>query len=382
MVPVISRRAFALGLSTGLVAARSGADTPPPSRPATELPLYSAFPALRATLPRLPLTELPTPIDAPDELRRGLALPGLCLKRDDQSARPYGGGKPRKLELFFGEALRLDKRRVATIGGVSSNHALATAIYAKRCGLGCVLLLMPEPPSASARRRLAAAAECGAELRLVPNQVAARQALAELSTEATTYAIPVGGTSALGNVGFVNAALELVEQIRRGELPEPERLYIPIGTMGSVAGLVVGLRLAGSSTPVVAVRASSPATSSQKGLLALCAETVEFLRARDPSFPALRFSTEDVTIDGRFLGSGYGLPTAAGERAARRIAELGGPTLETTYTAKTFAALLHAARDIGERPVLFWHTHTESEPQVSGDVSGIPPAFRGYFAAG
>ena len=361
MVPVISRRAFALGLSTGLVASRSGAET------------------LRTTLPRHPLTELPTPIDAPDELRRGLALPGLYLKRDDQSARPYGGGKPRKLEFFFGEALELGKRRVATIGGVSSNHALATAIYAKRCGLGSVLLLMPEPPSAAARRRLAAAAECGAELRLVPNQKIARQALLELSGDAGTYAIPTGGTSPLGNVGFVNAALELVEQISRGELPEPERLYVPMGTMGSVAGLLVGLKLSGLSTRVVAVRASSPATSSERGLLGLCAETVEYLRARDPSFPPLRFSPEDVIIEGRFLGSGYGLATAAGERAAKRVAALGGPALETTYTAKAFAALLHDAPAIGDRPVLFWHTHARSDPEASLDQAKVPPAFRGYF---
>jgi D-cysteine desulfhydrase len=378
MLPVISRRAFALGLSSELVAWRSEAETASSGK-AHELPLFGAFPALRTKLPRLPLVEVPTPIDRAAELGRGLGLPGLYLKRDDRSARPYGGGKPRKLEFFLGEALELGKRRVATIGGVSSNHALATAIYAKRCGLGSVLLLMPEPPSAAARRKLAAAAECGAELRSVPNQEVARRVLAELSADAGTYAIPTGGTSALGNVGVVSAALELAEQVRRGELEEPERLYIPMGTMGSVAGLLVGLKLSGLSTRVVGVRASSPATSSQKGLLSQCAETADFLRARDPSFPALRFTSEDATIDGRFLGRGYGVPTPAGENAARRIAELGGPALETTYTGKTFAALLHAARDIGDRPVLFWHTHAASEPEVSGDFSGIPAAFRGYF---
>ena len=40
------------------------------------------------------------------------------------------------------------------------------------------------------------------------------------------------------------------------------------------------------------------------------------------------------------------------------------PQLETTYTAKTFAALLHASPGIGSRSVLFWHTHASSEPEV------------------
>jgi D-cysteine desulfhydrase len=378
MSSVISRRAFALGLSTELAASLANAETAPAASVA-DPPLFAAFPILRKTLPRLPLTDLPTPVDASEELRRGLGLPGLTIKRDDQSARPYGGGKPRKLEFFLGEALERGKRRVATVGGVSSNHALATAIYAKQYGLGCVLLLMPEPPSASAERRLAAAASSGAELRLVPNQAAARQALAELAADASTYAIPAGGTSALGNVGFVNAALELAEQVRRGDLPEPERLYLPLGTMGAAAGLVVGLALSNLGTRVVAVRASSPATSSHERLVALCRETTEFLRARDPSFPALTFSIDDVTVDGRFLGPGYGAPTPAGERAARRVTELGGPALETTYTAKTFAALLHASQGIGDRPVLFWHTHAASEPEASGDRTLVPPSFRGYF---
>jgi D-cysteine desulfhydrase len=379
MSSVISRRAFTLGLSTELAASFANGEAGSPAS-AAEPPLYAAFPTLRATLPRFSLTELPTPLDGSDELRLGLGLPGLTIKRDDQSARPYGGGKPRKLEFFLADALEQGKRRVATVGGVSSNHALATAIYAKRCGLGCVLLLMPEPPSAAAERRLVAASSLGAELRLVPNQVAARQALAELAAESSTYAIPAGGTSALGNIGFGNAALELAEQVRRGDLPEPERLYVPLGTMGAAAGLVVGLKLTDLSTRVVAVRASSPATSSQKGLALLCSETAAFLRARDPSFPALHFSIEDATVEGRFLGRGYGLPTAAGERAARRVTELGGPSLETTYTAKTFAALLHVSRGIGSRPVLFWHTHASSEPEVPGDRSLVPPAFRGYLA--
>ncbi len=379
MISVISRRAFALGLSTEVAASLANATTPEASRNA-ELPLFAAFPALRAALLRVPLIERPTPILASDELRRGVGLPGLSVKRDDLSARLYGGGKPRKLEFLLGEALASGKRRVATIGGVSSNHALATAIHANALGLGCILLLMPEPPTASAQRRLAAAIDCGAELRLVPNQTAARKALAQLSEDPTTYAIPAGGTSPLGNVGFVNAALELAEQVHRGNVPEPARLYVPLGTMGAAAGLVVGLALTKLATRVVAVRASSPATSSQQGLLALCTETAEYLRARDPSFPGLRFSSDSVTVEGHFLGAGYGVPTPAGERALRQVTELGGPALESTYTAKTFAALLHASRDIGDRPVLFWYTHAGSEPEVSLDRAAIPRAFRGYFA--
>src|SRR5436190_910723 len=56
-------------------------------------------------------------------------------------------------------------------------------------------------------------------------------------------------------------------------------------------------------------------------------------------------------VDG--VGPGYGHPTPAGEEA-RELAARHGVTLDSTYSAKAFAALV--ALPAGFRRVMFWHT--------------------------
>src|SRR5919199_4114314 len=74
-----------------------------------------------------------------------------------------------------------------------------------------------------------------------------------------THWVPAGGSSPLGALGHVNAALELAEQVRRGHRPAPARLVVPFGTGGTAAGLALGLALAGLEATVVAVGLLLPA---------------------------------------------------------------------------------------------------------------------------
>ena len=48
-------------------------------------------------LPRYPLAQLPTPIQALPALTRALGGPELLIKRDDQTGLAFGGNKTRKL---------------------------------------------------------------------------------------------------------------------------------------------------------------------------------------------------------------------------------------------------------------------------------------------
>jgi D-cysteine desulfhydrase len=246
------------------------------------------------------------------------------VKRDDLSGAAYGGGKVRKLELLLGEARRTRAETVVTSGGAGSNHAVATAIYAAQLGMHVVLALLPEPPDDRVRRNLLADLAAGAELRLAhgrePWGVGGRQATAE--EHGAPYVIAAGGSSPLGNAGFVNAAFELRDQIERGEVPEPDEIYIAMGTMGAAVGLSIGLRAAGLGAQVVAVRASSPGTSSEARVLAMAAETSAYLRGLDPSFPELHPATGNITIAGGYLGAGYGRPTVKAREAIRLAHEL------------------------------------------------------------
>ena len=386
--------------SPSLEPATAASEHPPaPGAPASEpaesatvaeetLPLLRAYPRVGEGLARVALgLRLPTPVERAGALERRLGVGDLWIKRDDLTGEEYGGGKPRKLELLLGRALSASATTVVTFGAVGSNHAVATALYARRVGLATLLLLLPQPPSDEVRRALLAARAANAEIALARGakggEAAARRLLAARDPGAVPWIIPAGGTSPEGNVGFVNAAFELAEQIEEGLLPTPSRIFLAMGTMGSAAGLAVGLRAASLSTKVVAVRASSPSTSSAAALAATVAATVDHLRGLDPSFPAMTPAEVGIRIEGRQLGGGYGVATAKGRAAVELAAGAAGLTLETTYTGKALAAIADDAAALAGETVLFWNTHSARPLDTSGVTPwDLPAELRSYFPRG
>jgi D-cysteine desulfhydrase len=320
-------------------------------------------------------------------LGQRLGIGSLYVKRDDVSGAVYGGGKTRKLELFLGEARRGGHATVITFGAAGSHHAVATAVYASALGMKAHLMLLPQPGDELVREALLADFRFGATIRLSPGlagaEAAARRQLLAAGDRREPYVIPVGGSSPLGNVAFVNAAFELQRDVERGLLPEPDVVYLAMGTMGSAAGLALGLAALGSKTRVVAVRASSPGTSSAARLRAMIVATRDHLRAHDPSFPAVDPDRCAITIAGGQLGAGYGRSTRKGLAAIRIAEELAGLELEPTYTAKALAALIDDAGSLSDQVVLFWNTQSSRRLDVAGvDSHALPAALQGYFPAG
>jgi D-cysteine desulfhydrase len=336
-------------------------------------------------VPRLALADLPTPVEPARRLGQRAGLDSLYVKRDDLCGALYGGGKTRKLELLLADAREAGARSVITFGGAGSNQAVATALYAAQFGLRATLLLAAQTGSEHLRRNLLAAHRAGAALRFVPGVAEAEAEARRLAARAphgqAPYLIPPGGSSPLGNLAFINAALELAEQIAAGQMPAPDFLYVAMGTMGCAVGLALGLKAAGLKTQVVAVRASSPDTSSEPGLLAMAKETVAYARRLDPSFPELALRRGDVQIAVKHLGAGYGRPTPEGLRAIDAAREEEGWALEPTYTGKALAALLAGAPALDGKVVLFWNTHSSRPLAVDGvDPRSLPAAFQAYFA--
>ncbi|MCK6587519.1 MAG: pyridoxal-phosphate dependent enzyme [Polyangiaceae bacterium] len=335
----------------------------------SKAPLFKRFPELEAKIHHRALGSLPTPVERAEKLGEALGIRDLYIKRDDLAGETYGGSKIRKLEFLLAEAKSLGKARVITFGGSGSNHAVATALYAQKLGLKATLMLLPQPINDEVRHRLLAARHFGAEIRIGPGSARARAAEATKALKEDgiePYWIEMGGTSPLGNVGLVNAAFELKEQVDAGQMPEPDVLYIALGTMGSAAGLMLGLKAAGMKTVVVPVRASSPDTSSEARLAAMIKETNEYLRALDPSFPAIDMGPLKGVVRGGYLGKGYGLPTRKGTHATAVFKEQTGLDLEATYTGKTFAAVMDDANDLAGKVVLFWNTYGSRKLNLGG----------------
>lgn len=355
--------------------------------------LFSEYPALSVGVPHLPLGGFPTPITRLRAVGESTGLEHLYVKRDDLAGEVYGGNKVRKLETLLGEVRQAGWKGILTFGCVGSNHIVATAIYGRKIGVPVTCLLLPCPPNSTLRRNLYLSHQYGATLvhceidtfLKYKSQILQEQRLIfRRAHGGSPRIIPFGGTSQLGTAGFVNAALELKQQVCAGQIPEPDFLYVPLASMGTVAGLVLGLKVAGLSTRVVAVRVVDLRFNMERALLECVRETNAMLHDIDPSFPMVDLGELNFEVRHEFCGEGYGLMTVEGLAAMRLLAEQESIELEGTYTSKTFAALLHDVRTgkLRDRTTLFWHTANSKDmsPLMSElDYRALPPDFHRYF---
>jgi D-cysteine desulfhydrase len=177
----------------------------------------------------------------------------------------------------------------------------------------------------------------------------------------------------------VSAGLELAEQIRAGVLPAPARVVVPLGSGGTMAGIVLGLRLAGLATVVEGILVTDIFPPSPRALARRARATLGLLRRLDPDVPDVPVVPADFPIDASQLGPGYGAVTEAA-RDAVQIAGRAGLRLETTYTGKALAAVLARLRDgtLGDGPVVFWNTFNAVDLQAPTEPSPgvLPPRLR------
>jgi D-cysteine desulfhydrase len=355
-------------------------DTPAgdPAAPASpaQLPLFRRAPALQQSLRWTPLARYPTPIEPIEVNGRP-----LLAKRDDVCADGYAGNKVRKLEFLLADAHARGARRVVTAGATGSHHALATAWHARRLGLDASLVLFPQRLTDHVRDVLLMQAGTGAELRWVRRMEAVPLALwwaRQRHHRDRAVAIPPGGSNATGAIGYVNAALELIEQLQHGGFPRPARIHIAAGTLGTVAGLAVGLAWAGVHLPIIATRITAAVVTNQRVLQRLVQQVIARLSAGGAAgLPDADAATRLVELRHDQIGTGYGHATPAGDRA-QALFQDAGLHLDATYTAKAAAGLLASPSD--DMP-LFWHTLSAVEPLELREPGRavLPPPFARYL---
>ncbi len=324
------------------------------------LSLLQKYPELGQKLPRIILGDFPTPVHPLQHLN----IDNLWIKRDDQSSSVYGGNKIRKLEFILAAARRRKARHLVTLGGIGTHHGLATAIFCNQMGIKSTLLLYHQPVTENVKQNLRLLAKYKA--RLVYHKTLWRTMVCYYSLYRFKYPgayfVYPGGSSAVGTVGYVNAAFELKDQIDQGLLPEPEAIFCPLSSGGSLAGLALGMQLTGLETRMVGVRvmpshlgpfqACTPRTLAKQ-----IKQTYAYLKKNCRDLPDI--SIEVPVILPEYFGRGYGAPTQAGSEAHRLMQAKEGITLDPTYTAKTFAAVLDCCRHHQpvRGPVLYWHTY-------------------------
>jgi D-cysteine desulfhydrase len=302
-----------------------------------------------ASIPRVPLGEYPTPIESarfPD-----LDTP-LWIKRDDLASAALGGNKVRALEYLLAGVQPGDV--LLTGGGEGSTHVLATAIHAARL------------------RARVHAVRWRHEMHDTAHRVAGRalRECAVVETAATPFGgilrafaqrirrrgrwIPFGGTSPLGILGHVNAALELADQVDAGVLPMPSRVVVPLGTGGTAAGLALGFTAAGMPTRVIGARVVPRIVSGRARVVRLARSTARWIRrTTGVSLPVVM--RDAVQVAHEAYGGAYGRVSPLAADAAAAMERASGLQLDPTYSAKAFAIALRVAR-IEEGVTVFWST--------------------------
>ena len=354
------------------------------------IPLFKQYPLLGEKLPHISLGGLPTPVHKLERLGSEIGVSNLYIKHDDMSGRVYGGNKVRKFEFILGHALKSGVKELLTFGFMGANHALATAVTAQQVGLKSISMMMPEPQLPYASSNLLMTYYCGAELHHRQNKQLLILATAyQLLRHKLRYGsfpqfIPGRGASPRGTIGFVNAAFELREQIRDGEMPEPDFIYVAKGSGGTTVGLMLGIKAANLKSHVVSVRAVDRKPAEPQKMAKLFRETASLLHSQDPSFPELDCSDDEMDMRHDFFGQGYAYPTDEGLKAASILAKAEGIELDTTYTAKAFACLLDDAGKgkLRDKVVLFWNTYNSrdfSGTIANVDYHNLPRGFHRYF---
>jgi D-cysteine desulfhydrase len=262
---------------------------------------------------KLKLAMGPTPIQHLATLSARLSIfqeVNIYVKRDDMSHGIAGGNKIRKLEFFFAEALKRKAKVVLTCGGLQSNHARATATLAKQLGLDTTLFLRGEP-TAKVKGNLLVDQLLGSRIIYV-NQAQYDQihTLFKTVTDSyraegiTAYAIPEGGSDALGVCGYVSAFEEIMAQCESIDgLPSHfDSIICAVGSGATYAGLILGRNLLGYDDGRTNCFGINVAKDS-KYFEAKCTQLM-IAAIQNHRWPT-SFMAEDIKIIDGYVGPGY-----------------------------------------------------------------------------
>ncbi len=349
------------------------------SRAARRLRLFAELPELERAVPWMPLVDAPTPVETCTAIEPYLGRDRVWVKRDDLAGELYGGNKVRRFELLLADAKAKGAREIVTAGGLASTQVLATILYGTKVGFDVTAVLFDQPVTRFAREALAIGHAAGGRLVRGGGYVGTAVRFAREALRSGTYVVMPGASTPLANLGYVDAMLELDEQVRAGLLPRPDRIVLPCGSGGTLAGLAVGAALLGWPVRLVGVRITELVACNRFTVGFLASSTLRFMRRRArAALAAKRLVLPPISIFHGAIGRGYGHATADALEAIPEVERLVGVPGEVTYSGKGLAGLRAIARAHPTENILYWQTLSSRGPRPPEPLAA-PPGFERYF---
>ena len=304
--------------------------------------------------PRIPLGLTPTPLHRLDNLSRELGK-NIWIKRDDMTGVGLGGNKVRKLEFLLADARRQGADVVFTTGGAQSNHAMLTAACCNKLGMKAVLLLKQRGVT-ERKGNLLLDHLLGCDAQFMDTDsydeiyAEMRRQGAELEKQGhVPYYIPVGGSTALGALGYVAGMEEAYAQAKALGVHFDHAVCV-CGSGGTTAGVALGTKLYSPGTKALGIAVDDD--PFDEIVPQLMREALALLESEETVEP------DDIAIQFH-VGAGYGVAGPEDTAAVKTMAQAEGIFLDPVYTGKAFAHFLHLLEEgyfDGEENILYLHS--------------------------
>ncbi len=311
----------------------------------------------------------------------------IYIKRDDLIGfSSFGGNKIRKLEYLFADILDKGAKYVFTYGATQSNHAMQTAIAARKYGLKPILYLVDviDEDIDFPKANMLLDEVLNAEIKIIKmkedeeefeamyraKEESKEYAKSISENEDDYYLIPPGGASPLGTLGFVDAYLEMKKQEFENNI-NFSHIFHPTGTGGTLGGLTAANFYLEDDIKVHGINVSHKDESYVDEVAKLVNDSLKLLGIEG------NLQGENVIVDNDYVGEGYEIPTKEANQAIKIFAENEGIFFDPVYTGKAASGLidyLEKAKIKKGEDVLFWHTGGTTglfaEEKLLGDLIG------------
>jgi L-cysteate sulfo-lyase len=320
-----------------------------------------------ASLPRVRLAHLPTPLEPLDRVSKLWGGPRLWIKRDDCTGVSTGGNKVRKLEFVLADAVAKGADTVITAGARQSNHSRQTAAAAARLGLKCHLVLW-NMTGFGDRQYLQNGNVLldrlhDATIHELSGPDGGQDVLTYLNSEvdkltqrlkeqgARPYAIPVGASNPIGALGYAECAREIVAQARDLGV-KFDAIVHRSGSAGTQAGLVAGLAVMGEPISVIGIGGGKAPKDLEELVFQMATETASLLGKPSAVKRSSVVATDPNPIQ-------YGHLTREVADVIRLFARTEGILVDPAYTGPALVGLIELIRQgkfKRDSNVVFIHT--------------------------
>lgn len=307
-------------------------------------------------LPRIRMAHLPTPLEEMPRLTERLGGPDIWIKREDMTGLAFGGNKARHYEFEMPHVADEGYDVMINIMDYHSNNARMTAAAANKVGMRYILVLK-NSANRKVQGNLLIDKILGAELHLLDEfqsgdaEGYATRLKEQLEAEGhkpyliQDYLFP----RIVGMVGFVQAGIELREQIEGNDL---KNVHI-IGVAGrSLCGLIIAAKAMGLDWKFTGVTVTYDITLS--GYIFEHSGDIQELL----DLP-VTFEESDMRVLDQYIGEGYGVMTAQVAEAIHIAAQTDAIICDPNYTGTAMAALIDQVEEGGfddDETIIFLHT--------------------------